>query len=364
MGIPTYPITSRPAVAGDRVYYVTVASDFVCVDLDGFRDGENDGPYTGELFKDGTDADIVWKIDLQKDLGVKPRTAGDIGYVQSSPLVMDGLVYVVTGNGADGTGNRPHPVPAPDAPSFIAVERFTGKVAWSSNAPGKDIVWMQGGSPAAIPERGEVVFPGGDGSLYGFDAKSGKHHWKADLNAIGGTKELFFECTPLLSSNLIIASLRHCIEAGPRAGAPLIAVKPGKAGEPAETAWLIGKDRGGFSPQMLVHEGVLYAVSAPPDREGTHLLHAIEPASGHEKWTLTVGNKNTFTLGLGGNGRLLCMANEEGELFIVKPTAADPRVLRSLEISGMGLPHCARAVTSDHGLGLPLYGGILMVRMP
>jgi outer membrane protein assembly factor BamB len=362
IGIPGFGITSKPAVAGDRVYYLSVNWEFVCVDLEGFRDGENDRPVTVETLTDYTDADIIWKIDLRKDLGVVPRCAGDIGYVQSSPLVMDGLVYAVTGNGADWHGTSPHAVPAPDAPSFLAVDRFTGKIAWSSNAPGKNITWMQGGSPVAMPERGEVVFPGGDGCLYGFDARSGKQHWKADLNAIGGTKELFFECTPLVVNNMVIASLRHCIEMGPQA-APLIAVKPGKAGEPVQVVWVTGRERGGFSAQALVQGGIVFVISAPVESGGTYLLHAIDPDSGKEKWKLAVG-KTSDSMSIGSDGRLLYLANEDNELIIVEP-GATPRVLRSLEFSGRGIsPRSSRAVTSDFGLCLPLEEGVLMVRMP
>ncbi len=363
-GIPCYGLTSKPAVAGDRVYYLSVNWELVCADLEGFRDGENDGPWTGESLKEDTDADIVWKIDLRKDLGVMPRCAGDIGYVQSSPLVIDRLVYVVTGNGG-GLTDPTHVVPAPGAPSFLAVDRFTGKVAWSSNAPGKDIIWMQGGSPAAMPERGEVVFPGGDGCLYGFDAVSGKQHWKADLNAIGGTRGLFFECTPLVVKDTVIASLRHCIESGPQAGAPLIAIKPGKPGEPAATAWVFGKDRGGFSSQLLAREDLVYAVSVSTGREGTNLLHAIDPASGREKWHLAAGDKDSGLMGLGGEGnRLYLPDGDEGILRIIEPRPV-PRLIRSIEFSTLGIsPRYSRAVSSPHGLCLPLRDGIIMLRDP
>ncbi|RYD29441.1 MAG: hypothetical protein EOP86_21735 [Verrucomicrobiaceae bacterium] len=319
IGIPSWPITSKPAAEGDRVYYLSVNWELICADLEGFHDGENDGPFTGEKFKEPTDVDIVWRIDFQKDLGVKPSCPGDVGYVQSSPLVMGGLVYVVTGNGADWKeGTRI--VKAPDAPSFLAMDRLTGKIAWSSRAPAENIIWLQGASPVALPERGEVVFPGGDGCLYGFDAKTGEQYWKADLNAIGGTKDLYFECRPLVVNGMVIASLRKNVERGPIKNTPLIAVKPGKPGAPVETAWVFGKDLDGFWPQSLAQDGTVYAISAP------NLLHALDPATGRERWCLPAESKDIGDEGLqigGGQGRLY-LTNSEAELMIIDPSSSPP----------------------------------------
>ena len=44
--------TSAPYVEGDRLYYVTAECQLRCLDTQGFGDGENNGPYREELFKD------------------------------------------------------------------------------------------------------------------------------------------------------------------------------------------------------------------------------------------------------------------------------------------------------------------------
>src|SRR6185369_5999649 len=44
--------TSVPYVEGDRLYYVTAECQLRCLDTNGFADGENDGPYQEEVFKD------------------------------------------------------------------------------------------------------------------------------------------------------------------------------------------------------------------------------------------------------------------------------------------------------------------------
>ena len=64
-----------------------------------------------------------------------------------SPLVLDDLVYVVTSNGVDGNTEKPK---APDAPSFLAVHKADGTVAWSSNLPGPKS-WTASGATRPPP---------------------------------------------------------------------------------------------------------------------------------------------------------------------------------------------------------------------
>ena len=120
-----------------------------------FQDGKNDGPFTEEVSKGPTDADIIWKLDMMKDLGVSQHNMAN-----SSPLVAGSLVYVETSNGQDENHEG---IKTPLAPSFIAVDKNTGKVVWQDNSPGKNILHGQWSSPA-VGEVGGVLqafFPGG-----------------------------------------------------------------------------------------------------------------------------------------------------------------------------------------------------------
>src|SRR6185369_4903903 len=56
--------TSVPYVEGDRLYYVTAECQLRALDTKGFSDGENNGPYRKEVFKDNAAADIVWELDM------------------------------------------------------------------------------------------------------------------------------------------------------------------------------------------------------------------------------------------------------------------------------------------------------------
>ena len=67
---PLRGIGSSPLVEGDRVWFVSNRSEVICLDAHGFRDGENDGPYVDESDETPNEADVVWRFDLVKELGV------------------------------------------------------------------------------------------------------------------------------------------------------------------------------------------------------------------------------------------------------------------------------------------------------
>ncbi len=96
------------------------------------------------------------------------------------------ILWVCTSNGVDeGHVN----LPAPQAPSFLAVDKNSGKVIWSDSSPGMNILHGQWSSPAYAVLGGvpQVMFAGGDGYLYSFLAEpssDGKAQvlWKFDAN--------------------------------------------------------------------------------------------------------------------------------------------------------------------------------------
>jgi outer membrane protein assembly factor BamB len=150
-------IASTPAVEGNRVYYISNRAEVMCVDANGFADG-NQG-FQGEKYKDATDADIIWSFDMAKELKVFPRygqlCSGSL--VISSPLIVGDIVFVVTGN---GVGSNFIDVASSEAPSFIALDKKKGKFLWNDNSPGKHIMLGQWGSPSYTAEPvPQVIFP-------------------------------------------------------------------------------------------------------------------------------------------------------------------------------------------------------------
>ncbi len=163
---PKQGVASTPTVDGDRVYYVSNRCELVCADVNG--DPKNPGK-----------AKFHWKYDMIKELKVFPCQLA-----ASSPLIVGDLVFTVTGNGMDVTAD-PWELPSPDAPSFIAVNKRTGELVWKDNSPGKDLMEGQWSSPvcAEVNGKAQVIFPGGDGWLYAFDAaEPGKPIWKFNCN--------------------------------------------------------------------------------------------------------------------------------------------------------------------------------------
>ena len=175
-------ILSTPAVEGDRLYFVSSDGQVVCADVNGLIDGRQ-GKVIREKYSDPTDADIHWMLDMRKELGVVAHSGSNC-----SPLIVGDLVFVCTSNGVDeGHFN----IPAPQAPSFIAINKKTGKLVWKDNSPGRDIMHGQWSSPAYTADPvPQVIFAGGDGWLYSFDPPTGKLLWKFDVNPKDGVYEL------------------------------------------------------------------------------------------------------------------------------------------------------------------------------
>jgi outer membrane protein assembly factor BamB len=122
-------------VEGKQLYDVTNRGELVCLDTEGFMDGENDGPYQAEIRKGPADADAIWKLDMMKELGVFQHNMAN-----SSPVIWENLLFVETSNGRDDSHEK---VPSPKAPSFIVVNKSTGKVIWQDNSPGDRILHGQ-----------------------------------------------------------------------------------------------------------------------------------------------------------------------------------------------------------------------------
>jgi outer membrane protein assembly factor BamB len=171
---PDQGICSAALVEGDRVYFVSNRCELICCTTGGLKAG-NQG-VKDEKYNTPADADIVWHLDMIKDLNVFPHNLAT-----SSPLIVGDVLFVITSNGVDeGHIN----IPSPKAPSFIAVDKKTGKVLWQDNSPGTRIIHGQWSNPtyAVVKGQPQVIFPGGDGWVRGFEPQTGKLLWKFDCN--------------------------------------------------------------------------------------------------------------------------------------------------------------------------------------
>lgn len=179
---PEEGVCATPTVDGDRVYYVSNRCTVMCLDAKGFSDG-NQG-FQGEKYKEKTDADIIWQYDMMKEHNVFPHNMS-----AGCPLIIGDTLFVHTANGVDDGHIN---LPSPNAPSFIALDKNTGKLKWKSSLPGKNIMHGQWSNPtyAEIDGVKQVIFPGGDGWVYSFAPETGELIWKFDGNPKDSVYEL------------------------------------------------------------------------------------------------------------------------------------------------------------------------------
>lgn len=305
---PREGVCSTPAVEGHRVYYVSNRCDVVCLDANGLTDG-NQGA-TDEQYKDPTDADIIWRYDMMKELNVFPHNLA-----ACSPLIVGDRIFIVTGNGVDeGHIN----IPAPEAPSFICLDKNSGKLLWQSSLPGKNIMHGQWSNPTYAEVKGmpQVLFPGGDGWMYGLEPATGKLIWKFDCNPKNSKYELGgrgtrsdFIATPVVHDGLVyigtgqdpehFTGVGHlwCIDPS-KAGPSHIDISPvndnfdPKAavnaksglvwhfGGPAKNPQTEGRDFyfGRTMSTVSIHDGLLYAA------ELDGFVHCLDVKSGKPLW--------------------------------------------------------------------------------
>lgn len=175
-------ICSAPLVEGKRLWFVTSRGEVRCLDTEGFHDhGENDGPYQDESHTGPREADVLWVFDMMRELGISQHNM-----CSCSVTAAGDILFVCTSNGVDESHVN---LPAPNAPSFLALDKNTGKVLWHDASPGQNILHGQWSSPtyAVLGNVPQVIFAGGDGWVYSFDPHGngtggGKILWKFDCN--------------------------------------------------------------------------------------------------------------------------------------------------------------------------------------
>jgi outer membrane protein assembly factor BamB len=278
---PLQGVCSTPTIEGDRVYYISNRAELVALDAEGFRDGENDGPFTGETEKSEIDADIVWIYDMIEELDVFPHNLA-----ASSPLVVGDLVFTVTGNGVDeGHVN----IPAPAAPSFIAVDKKTGKLVWEDSSPGENVLHGQWSTPSygTVNGKGQAYFAGGNGWVYAFEPTTGKPIWKFDANPKDAVWELggsgtrnYIIAAPVAVDNMVIIGVGQDPEHGEGAG-HLWAIDATKTGDITESGkvWHFGdKNFNRTLSTVAVKDGLVYAA----DLSGN--VYCLDEKTGQQYW--------------------------------------------------------------------------------
>ena len=279
---PLQGVCSTPYIEGDDIYYVSNRAEVAKIDLQGFQDGENDGPYKDEKVTGEEAGDVIWLYDMMGEVDAFPHNLAT-----SSPLVVDDLIYVSTGNGVDEAHIN---VPSPFAPSFIAVHKKTGELVWENATPGEDILHGTWTNPAygVIKGRAQVIFPGGDGWLYSFEPKTGKILWKFDCNPkdsvwrLGGagTRNNLIS-TPVIYDDKVYIGVGQDPEHGEAPGHfyAIDATLSGDVTDKAKVWHRSGEDFNRTISTAAIHDGIVYI----SDLSG--FLYALDAQTGKHHWT-------------------------------------------------------------------------------
>ncbi len=308
---PRQGICSAMCVEDDRAYYVNNRCELVCVDTEGFYDNKNDG-FQDEQYKGKEKADIVWSYDMIEELAAFPHNLAT-----SSPVLAGDLVLLLTGNGVDeGHLN----LPSPTSPSFIAVDKNTGELVWEFADVG-DALHGQWSSPAygVIGGEHQAIFPGGDGWVYGLDARTGKLIWKFDCNPkdsvwkLGGNgSRNNLIATPVIHDNAVIIGVGQDPEHGTGIGHlyRIDATKKGDITESGKVWHMGGEDFGRTMTTAAIKDGLMYIA----DLAG--FFYCLDVANGALHW------KHDLLAAVWGSPMVVdgkvYIGDEDGDVLIIK----------------------------------------------
>ncbi len=266
-----------------------------------------------------------------------PRVAGKKNLVwkapygcRSTPLVMDGLVYVA------GADNEPLSVPTAKEKQLIGervtcVDAETGKMKWEQtfNVFHTDIVANRlGWSPLAGDAKNKRIFAHGTGgTLFCFDAPTGKIIWQRQMTEEFGRVSGYggrIGGGPTFDSGLVIVGVVNGSWGNQAIGANRFYAFDGETGNVVWTAEVGNPIRGTYysNPVVAVINGERLVISGGADGA----LHAFQVRTGKPVWSyhcavgvinpspvvdgnfvyISHGEENPDGVG-GGIGRVVCV---------------------------------------------------------
>ncbi|HYN06705.1 MAG TPA: PQQ-binding-like beta-propeller repeat protein [Vicinamibacterales bacterium] len=272
---PFQGIASSPLVIDGKAYFMSNRAVVMAVDIQGFHDNENDGPFKDEKLTGKADVDVLWIFDTMEEVGNFPHNLAN-----SSPVPYGNMIYVSTGNGQDESHVN---IPSPRAPAIIALDYETGKLMWEDASPGSRILHGQWSTPAVGTIDGvvQVVHGQGDGWVRGYEAKTGKKLWEFDTNpkeSVWPKTRNEVIATPVIVDNVVYIANGQDPEHGEGVG-HLYAIDGTKRGDITQTGrlWHFEKIRRSISTAS-VKDGLVYY----PDFSG--FLYCLDAKTGKEVW--------------------------------------------------------------------------------
>jgi outer membrane protein assembly factor BamB len=335
---PFQGIASSPLVIGEIAYFTSNRGQVVAIDIRGFQDKENDGPFKDEKLTGQHDPDIIWSFDMIEEVGAFPHNLAN-----SSPNTHGDLLFVGTGNGQDESHVN---VPSPKAPSILALNKNTGKLVWEDNSVEDRVLHGQWSAPTVGTIGGvvQVVHGQGDGWIRGYEAETGKKLWEFDSNpkeSVWPKTRNEIISTPVIIDNIVYIANGQDPEHGEGVG-HMYAIDATKRGDITKSGmvWHFDKIRRSIST-AAVHDGIVYIA----DFSG--FVHALDAKTGKPFWTHDLLAAVWSSPVIADNK--LYIGDEDGDVTILQPG----RELKVITEMNMG--------SSVYGTIVPANGTLFMM---
>jgi outer membrane protein assembly factor BamB len=284
----------------------------------------------------------------------------------SNPLVVEGRVFVTTGNpffNYEQTMNYVKGKPAirgPGLNSIFALDALTGEERWRYHTPGEIM-------PTAAYHDGALFVGTGDGHMYAVEAGTGKLRWKSVLESfvsmsstlaaegllfVGGTRPHFlYALDPATGRIVWKQTIPKVVATGIGDGTPsyaeglllqMFTVETGQSDAPLENVlvaieaktgairWQQRLGPGGSFPGMKVAvatvvEGTVYAASPVSQR-----YFAFDLQSGQVRWATEIGGRSRS--GAAIKDGIAYLPLNKGELLAIR--TKDGAILSRYKVGG------------------------------
>jgi outer membrane protein assembly factor BamB len=211
---------------------------------------------------------------------------------------------------------------------------------WQDNSPGDGILHGQWFSPALGKVDGiqQAFFPGGDGWIYGFSARTGEKLWRFDLNpkdAVWPKTRNYGVCTPVFSGGKVFMSVGQDPDSGQGVG-HTYCIDPARRGDITESGrvWQYDKINRSISTAALA-DGLVYI----SDFKG--ILHCLDAGTGKPYWIFDM-LAPVWGSPLVADGKVY-LGDQDGDVAVLK---AGPEMKKISEID-MGNSVCSTPVPAN-----------------
>lgn len=263
----------------------------------------------------------VWKIDFLKDLGVD--SVIQFGYSESVLIDGDNLICV----------------PGGKENNVVALNRFTGKIVWSSPGNGEIATYN---SPILVNHNGKkLVIAMTSHSVMGFDAATGEKYWRVEQTQ--GNK--IHANTPVYSDGKLLVAT-----AGREKTSGIVMLQLSEDGKSVTEIWRNNKLMNLMGGMVKLGNQLYLSAYLKPDWQ------VLDWNTGE----LKIQNKE-FGGGsvIYADGLFYCYGENDGEIALMEASSEQIRIISKFKVPLGTDQHWARLVI-ENGLLFVRHGNALM----